>query len=141
MEDQVERRRIRVLVVDDFPDTADVIRSLVEILGYECRVADSGRAALAVACDFEPTVVLLDIGLSDMNGCDVARELRARRGGDRMLIVALSGWGRPEQRREALAAGCDQYVMKPADVTKLRAILGAADPDRDRRSPRADRGL
>jgi CheY-like chemotaxis protein len=123
MEDQVERRRIRVLVVDDFPDTADVIRSLVEILGYECRVADSGRAALAVACDFEPTVVLLDIGLSDM------------------LIVALSGWGRPEQRREALAAGCDQYVMKPADVTKLRAILGAADPDRDRRSPRADRGL
>ena len=115
--------RHRVLVVDDYPDTADVVRTLVELLGHDARIASSGRAALAMAYEFDPTVIILDIGLSDMNGCEVARTLRARRGGDRLVIAALSGWSEPERRRAAIAAGCDQYIVKPANRAKVRAIL------------------
>lgn len=115
----------RVLVVDDYPDSAEVVRTLVEILGHEARIASSGRAALAEAYAFDPTVVILDLGLPDINGCDVARELRARRGGQHLHIAALSGWSHQEKRKAALSAGCDQYVLKPANAMKIRTILNA----------------
>jgi DNA-binding response OmpR family regulator len=121
----VTNPRHRVLVVDDYPDSAEVVRTLIELLGHEARVAGSGRAALAEAYGFDPTIVILDLGLPDINGCDVARELRSRRGGERLHIAALSGWGQPEKRRAALSAGCDQFVVKPANGTKIRSILQA----------------
>lgn len=120
------RTRERVLVVDDYPDTADMVRTLVERLGHECRIAQSGRMALGVAYSFSPTIVICDIGLPDINGCEVARMLRARPGGERLYAVALSGWGHQDRRREAKDAGFDQYVLKPADASKIRAILSAA---------------
>ena len=115
----------RVLVVDDSPDSAEVVRTLVELLGHEARIASSGRAALAEAYAFDPTIVILDLGLPDISGCDVARELRARRGGQHLHIAALSGWSHHEKRKAALSAGCDQYVLKPANATKIRTILNA----------------
>ena len=122
--------RHRVLVVDDYPDTADIVRTLVERFGHDARVANTGRSALAEAYDFVPTVVILDIGLSDMSGCDVARQLRARRGGERMFIAALSGWGQPERRRAAIEAGCDRFLLKPASGQKVQEILGLHEPAR-----------
>jgi DNA-binding response OmpR family regulator len=120
------RRRERVLVVDDYPDTAETVRALLEKLGHECRIAQSGRAALGESYAFSPTIVILDIGLPDMSGCDVARMLRARPGGDKIYTVALSGWGHQDRRREAKEAGFDQYILKPADGAKIRSVLAAA---------------
>jgi CheY-like chemotaxis protein len=119
------RARHRVLVVDDYPDSADVVRTLIELLGHEARIASSGRAALAEAYGFDPTIVILDIGLPDINGCDVARELRARRGGQHLHIAALTGWGQQDKRQAALSAGCDQFVLKPASAAKIGTILKA----------------
>jgi DNA-binding response OmpR family regulator len=120
--------RHRVLVVDDYPDSAEVVRTLIEIFGHEARIASSGRAALAEAYGFDPTIVILDLGLPDISGCEVARELRARRGGSRVHIAALSGWGQHDKRQAALSAGCDQYVLKPANGVKIRSILQAVSP-------------
>lgn len=115
--------RHRVLVVDDYPDSAEVVRTLIELFGHEVRIANSGRAALAEAYGFAPTIVILDLGLPDINGCEVARELRSRRGGHHVHIAALSGWDHQDKRRAALSAGCDQYVVKPASATKIHTIL------------------
>jgi CheY-like chemotaxis protein len=119
------RNRHRVLVVDDYPDSADVVRTLIELMGHEARIASSGRAALAEAYGFDPTIVILDIGLPDINGCDVARELRARPGGQHVHIAALTGWGQHDKRQAALSAGCDQFVLKPASAAKIGTILKA----------------
>lgn len=119
------RGRHRVLVVDDYPDSAEVVRTLIELLGHEARVASSGRAALDEACGFDPTIVLLDLGLPDMSGYEVARELRARCGGRRLHIAALTGWSQHDRRQAALSAGCDQYVIKPASAVKIGTILKA----------------
>jgi len=122
------RTRHRVLVVDDYPDSADVVRTLIELLGHDARIASSGRAALAEAYGFDPTIVILDLGLPDINGCDVARELRARRGGQHLHIAALTGWGQQDRRQAALSAGCDQFVLKPASAAKIGTILKAIPP-------------
>lgn len=117
-----------MLVVDDYPDSAEVVRTLIEMFGHEVRIASSGRAALAEAYGFEPTIVILDLGLPDINGCEVARELRARRGGQHVHIAALSGWGNKDKRQAALSAGCDQYVVKPASAMKIQTILTSVAP-------------
>lgn len=120
--------RHRVLIVDDYPDSAEAVRILVEVLGHEAQIAASGRAALAEADSFAPTIVFLDLGLPDINGYDVARELRARRGGEHLHIVVLSGWGQLENQQAALSAGCDQFVVKPANGGKIRSILQTVPP-------------
>lgn len=122
---RTNKPRHRVLVVDDYPDSADVVRTLIELLGHEARIASSGRAALAEAYGFDPTIVILDLCLPDIHGCDVARELRARRGGQHLHIAALSGWGQQDRRQAALSAGCDQFVVKPASAAKIGTILKA----------------
>lgn len=116
----------RVLVVDDYPDAADVVCVLLTMLGYDCRSANSGSAALEEASRFDPELVILDIGLPDMSGYDVARELRARAGSRRLHLAAVTGWGQPADRERAFAAGFDQHVLKPTDATKLKSILSVA---------------
>lgn len=121
------RHRHRVLVVDDFPDSADAICALLDVFGQHCRSAYSGRAALAEAHGFSPDVVILDLGLPDLDGYQVARSLRAQRVSTRLHIVALTGWGHPVKRRLALEAGCDQFTVKPCGAATLRAILHEVD--------------
>jgi len=115
------------LVVDDYPDSGELICALLTTLGHETRFADSGRAALAEAHAFDPDVVILDLGLPDMDGCDVARALRRLRLLGPLHIVALTGWNHSDRRRLALAAGCDQFVLKPCSGAKLKAILREID--------------
>lgn len=117
----------RVLVVDDHPDTAHAICAIIEVLGHHCRTASTGRFAIAEAYGFDPTIIILDLSLPDLSGYEVARVLRQRPGRRQPHIAALSGWGSREKRDAALAAGCDQYVLKPADAEKIRGILLAAD--------------
>jgi DNA-binding response OmpR family regulator len=119
--------RFRVLVVDDYPDAADSACMLLAMLGHDCRSATSARDALVEAAQFEPDVAILDIGLPDLSGFDLARELRRRFPDREIFLAAVTGWGQPEDRIKAIAAGFNHHVLKPADREKLMAIMECAD--------------
>jgi CheY-like chemotaxis protein len=120
----------RVLVVDDYADVVDATCMLFTRLGHQCRPATSGRCALDEAAAFHPDVVLLDIGLPDLSGYEVARALRQLCGRD-LYIAALTGWGQPEDRARAIGAGFDQHILKPATARVLCAMIAAAERHRD----------
>ena len=106
----------RVLVVDDYEDTAKAFAMLLEQLGHDVRIATSGREALAVARAFEPDLVLLDIQLPDLVGYEVAERLRADAGSRPLGLIALTGLN---TRQQCLAAGFDAYALKPVDLATL----------------------
>jgi DNA-binding response OmpR family regulator len=108
------------------------------LLGHEARSALTGREAIASAEDWDPAVVILDLGLPDLSGYEVARALRARRSRTPLYIAALTGWTQSRDRTRSIAAGIDQYIAKPASADKLRAILDAASTARTDRSVAAD---
>jgi len=118
-------KKLRVLVVDDNRDSADSLAMLLEISGHEVRTVHSGRDALAAAAAFAPDVALLDIGMPDLNGYEVARQMRAVAHGDRIVLVAVTGWGQEEDKRQAKAAGFDHHLAKPIDPDRLAALLAA----------------
>ena len=117
-------RALRVLVVDDNLDLAESMSELVREWGHEVQLRRTGRGALELALASPPDVVLLDIGLSDMEGYEVARQLRGRSGpGGRMFLVALTGLGGEEDRHRSREAGFDMHMVKPAPVEELRTTL------------------
>ena len=124
-------RTFVVLLVEDNPDSAEGLRTLLEHAGYTVDVAADGPAALAAARMSDPEVVLCDIGLpGEMDGYAVAAALRKRPAGRRPYLIALSGYGQPADRERAREAGFDRHITKPADPTAIRRILedlGRAD--------------
>jgi signal transduction histidine kinase/CheY-like chemotaxis protein len=125
----------RILVVDDLAASAETLMTLLEMEGFDVRVASEGMAALKIAVDFRPDVVLLDIGLPGMNGFEVAHRLRTQPESSEALLIALTGYGEPESRSRSAQAGFDFHMVKPADVTLLLSML--ADPQRARRAKAA----
>lgn len=119
--------RLRILLVDDSRDACTVMGMLLETYGYEVRVAHTGDAALAVADEYRPQVVLLDIGLPDLDGYEVCRRLRSREAVASATIIALSGHGEPEDRTESRAAGFDHHVLKPANIGELQRLFPQPD--------------
>ncbi|HET7503358.1 MAG TPA: response regulator [Kofleriaceae bacterium] len=119
--------KLRVLIVDDYPDAAETACTLLSLLGHECRFATCGKDALIEAARFSPDVAILDIGLPDLSGFELARELRRQFGGKPLYLAAVTGWGQPEDRARAMAAGFDHHVLKPADRNKLVTIMELAD--------------
>jgi CheY-like chemotaxis protein len=117
----------RVLVVDDNEDAANMLGELLEDAGHEVRTAYSGMEALRAAHTFLPDVVLLDIGLPDMDGYDVARRLRASRAGG-AKIAALTGWAQPHSADESEAAGIDVHLVKPASLQAIEDVIGSVEP-------------
>jgi PAS domain S-box-containing protein len=113
----------RILVVDDNVDAAETLAMLLEIAGNQTRLAHSGPAALALVSEFRPDLVFLDIGLPEMNGYEVAARVRADPGIEQPVLIALTGWGSEEDRRQAHAAGFDRHLVKPVDSAKLNAVL------------------
>lgn len=116
----------RVLVVDDYPDAAEVTSALLRLLGHECVATTCGRDALAEAARFEPDIALLDLALPDLSGFEVARELR-RRATRPLYLAAITGWGGLDDRVRAYAAGFDHHLLKPADAAKLRDVIRRAE--------------
>jgi two-component system CheB/CheR fusion protein len=114
----------RVLVVDDNEDVTGTVSEVVRMIGHEVETAHSGPAALNIAEAFHPDVVLLDIGMPGMNGYEVARALRARPHGHEVMLVAVTGWGQPQDVATAKDAGFDHHVVKPAGLATLRELLG-----------------
>jgi CheY-like chemotaxis protein len=115
----------RVLIVDDNQDSGASLGMLLKLLGADVRVVNAGAAALA-AIEFNcPDVVLLDIGMPGMDGCEVARRIRKNPNYDHVVLIALTGWGQTEDRQRTQAAGFNHHLVKPADITDLRSILGS----------------
>ncbi|MES2686312.1 MAG: PAS domain-containing protein [Pseudomonadota bacterium] len=118
-----ELDQTRVLVVDDNHDAGDSLAMILEMLGAEVRVARGGAEALDLFAAFQPTVMLLDIGMPGMNGYDVARAIRSGHPGHPVVIVALTGWGQDEDRRRSAEAGFDHHLVKPAELNALQDLL------------------
>jgi signal transduction histidine kinase/DNA-binding response OmpR family regulator len=119
----------RVLVVDDNVDGADSLGRLLQLDGHHVRLAHDGPTALAAADEFRPDAIVLDIGLPGMDGFEVARRLRGRVDTPPAMLVAVTGYGRTEDRRRSREAGFDHHLVKPVDLDQLRELLvaGAAD--------------
>jgi signal transduction histidine kinase len=121
--DRPEKPTRRVLVVDDNTDGAESLAQLLRLDGHAVEVAHDGPAALDAAAEFRPQVMVLDIGLPGMDGFEVARRLRARPDGRDLVLVALTGYGRDDDRALSRAAGFDHHLVKPAELDALRRIL------------------
>jgi signal transduction histidine kinase len=123
-------RGLKVLVVDDNVDAAQMLATLLAMNGYEVAIAYDGKGALASALQAPPDVALLDIGLPDIDGHELARRLRAMPETTQAVLVALTGYGQAEDQKRAYKAGFDHHMAKPADLAKLLELLAAAGTPR-----------
>jgi PAS domain S-box-containing protein len=117
---------LRLLVADDNCDAATSCAALLEASGHEVSIAHGGREALDLACRLEPDALLLDIGMPELNGYELAQRIRGTAWGRRAMLIAVTGWGQEEDKRRALAAGFDRHLTKPIDPGGLESILQQA---------------
>ncbi len=115
----------RILLVDDNRDAAETLGALLSTLGASVRVVDSGGAAIEALDTYMPDALLLDIGMPEMDGFEVARRVRAMPRHARVLLIALTGWGQEHDRQRSRAAGFDHHVVKPPDIERLCELLNA----------------
>ncbi|HSR96405.1 MAG TPA: PAS domain-containing protein [Kofleriaceae bacterium] len=127
-EQRAPQPALRILVVDDNRDGADLLAMMLESMGNEIRVAYDGEAAIGATLDFCPDVVLLDIGLPKLNGYEACRRIRALDAGKDVLLIAQTGWGQSEDRRRTREAGFDHHLVKPLDPQVLRKLLTGLRP-------------
>jgi CheY-like chemotaxis protein len=113
----------RLLVVDDNHDAADSLALLLEGLGNEVITTHDGPSSLHILENFQPTVVFLDIGMPGMDGFEVARRIRQQPKGQDITLIALTGWGQEEDRRQSREAGINHHLVKPVDLETLKALL------------------
>jgi len=114
----------RIMVVDDNQDAATSLSAVLELSGYSVTTVFSGADALAVAARLRPDALVLDIGMPDMSGYELARRIRHEAWGRGAYLIALTGWGQAQDKAEALAAGFDHHLTKPADMQTLYALVG-----------------
>jgi two-component system CheB/CheR fusion protein len=131
---------MRVLVVDDNRDSADMLAMLLQFAGHETHTAHDGPGAVEAAARLRPDAILLDIGLPGLNGYAVARAIRERQGDPAPILIALTGWGLDEDRRRSEEAGFDAHIVKPVDEVLLTRMLaelatGRASDDSPQRVP------
>jgi PAS domain S-box-containing protein len=122
------RARIKVLVADDSQDGADSLAFLLKAAGHDVFTAYDGRSAIRLAEEHRPDVVLLDIGMPEVSGYDVARTIRREVWGRSMRLVALTGWGQAEHRRRSIEAGFDDHLVKPVELEVLEGVLQVSTP-------------
>lgn len=109
----------RVLLIDDNEDANESMAALLELLGYQVRTATDAETALRVASEFEPQLILSDIGLPGMDGYQLAPALRKAAGGRKVIIAAATGYGHASDRLRSQAAGFDHHLVKPLDADTL----------------------
>jgi signal transduction histidine kinase/CheY-like chemotaxis protein len=113
----------RILVVEDNPDAAAMMRDFLELAGHEVELASTGTDGVEAARQFHPEVVLCDLGLPGMNGFEVAAQLRRDPATAEVKLIAVTGYGREEDRRRSKEAGFDLHLTKPVDPVQLRKVL------------------
>lgn len=122
------RTNLRVLVVDDNRDAAQTTALLLQFMGATVHSVHDGEECITSAGALRPDVVLCDIGLPKLNGYEVARALREYPWGKRLCLIALTGWGQEDDKRQALEAGFDHHLTKPVDPAQLEALIAALAP-------------
>jgi len=115
---------LRILVVDDHPDITDILCMQFELMGHRCSAAHEGRTGIEIHHAVDPDIAIIDIGLPDISGYEVARAIRAAN--PRAFLVALTGWGEPSDITRAREAGFDRHLLKPVDSALLREIVSEA---------------
>jgi PAS domain S-box-containing protein len=113
----------RVLVVDDNADAADSIAMILRLSGYDVQVAYSGQSALETAIEYQPSIILLDVGLPEMDGYEIARRLRQRPQLSDAWLIALTGYGQDSDRQQSQEAGFDYHLVKPVNTQELEALV------------------
>ena len=114
---------LRMLVVDDNRDNATTMATLLQMLGHDVAVANSGAEALERLAEAVPAVALVDIGMPGMNGYELAERIRSHPGGDCVYLIAMTGWGQESDRVRSKGAGFDRHMVKPVDLDQLLALL------------------
>jgi CheY-like chemotaxis protein len=115
----------RILVVDDNLDSAKSLALMLRMMGNETRTANDGLEALEIAADYEPNLIMLDIGMPRLNGYETARRIRDEKWGRDIVLVALTGWGQEEDRRKSHEAGFDSHIVKPIEPDSLEKLLSS----------------
>ena len=113
----------RILVVDDNADAAQTLGMVLELSGHQVHLAHDGEQAVSKARDLAPEIALVDIGLPKLNGYGVAEAIRAESWGEKMLLIALTGWAQEEDKRRALAAGFNFHLTKPVDPDQVDELI------------------
>lgn len=116
-------QRLEVIIADDNRDGLESLAALLELEGFSLRMAHDGYQALSMFEELEPGAMLLDLSMPLLDGYEVARRLRARANGDRVLLVAITASGQPADRDRASKAGFDYHLMKPIDFDELLVLL------------------
>jgi CheY-like chemotaxis protein len=124
----------RILVVDDNHDSAASMAMMLELLGDEVRTANDGLEAVELAEQFSPQVILMDIGMPNLNGYEATQRIREQPWGRDMMIVALTGWGQDVDQARSKEAGCDGHLVKPVSLTDLTKLLAELQ-DRSKTEP------
>jgi CheY-like chemotaxis protein len=124
-----ERVRRRVVAIDDNVSAATAMRRLVGALGGECWVAADGESGLEQVVSVRPDMVFVDIGMPGIDGYETCRRIRREVGPD-VIVVAMTGWGRDQDKEAAVRAGFDAHLTKPADPFVLEQLLTSPDPRR-----------
>jgi CheY-like chemotaxis protein len=119
---------MRILVVDDNRDAADSCATLLELSGHHVQTAYAARHALELAETFRPHAILMDIGLPDLDGYQLAARIRAAQWGRSILLIAVTGWGQEEDRRRAFEAGFDHHLTKPIAAETVESLFQWVDP-------------
>ena len=130
IEPQAHATRLRILVVDDNRDGADSLAMMLRVLGNDTRTAYDGEEAVAVAAEYRPDVVLLDLGMPKLNGYEACRRIRAQPGGKSVVVIAQTGWGQEEDRQRSRSAGFDHHMVKPLDPVAVTTLLAELEPSR-----------
>jgi signal transduction histidine kinase/ActR/RegA family two-component response regulator len=120
---RTDLNRFRILVVDDHHDAGDSLATLLRLLGHQVRVAYDGAGGLEAARVFRPQVALLDIGMPGMDGIELGKRLRQEPEFENLLMIALTGYGRDEDRQRSSDAGFNAHLVKPVDVATLNGLL------------------
>ena len=118
-------RKIQVLVVDDNQDAADSLAALLDIDGFDARAVYDGAAAIVVAAEAPPDMIIMDLGMPGMDGYETARAIRQQPGAERILLLALTGWGQSDARRRTAEAGFDHHLVKPVELEQIIRLAGA----------------
>jgi DNA-binding response OmpR family regulator len=119
----VSSKTRRILLVDDNTDAAESLAMLLESYGHEVVIKADGSKGLEAALSYSPEIVILDIGLPDIDGYELARRLRAAGGAKNTVLIALTGYGQERDKELAMAAGFDYHLVKPVNFQELKKLI------------------
>lgn len=119
---------LRILVADDDQDSAESLAMLIQMMGHDVRSAQDGLAAVRLAEAFRPDLIVLDIGMPGLDGYEVCRRIRQQAWGRVVVIAALTGWSRDEDKARSEQAGFDRFLVKPVDPKVLEDLIAAVRP-------------